>query len=54
MKTAADYDIFKIFAHLHPVEAYESRPKDFMQFMDEEGYGLSEDQVKEIILNLKT
>jgi len=51
-KDTSDYDMFKIFAHLHPVEAYESRPKDFMRFMSDEGYDLSEDQVSEIILNL--
>ena len=48
-----DYDMFKIFAKLHPIEAYGSRPDDFMRFMREEGYKLDEDQVKEIIANIK-
>lgn len=44
-----DLDIFRVFAKLHPVEAYNLRPDDFCIFMREEGYNLSNDQIKAFI-----
>jgi hypothetical protein len=44
-----DWEMFKIFAKLHPVEAYDSRPDDFCKFMRGEGYELNNEQIKELV-----
>ena len=44
-----DWEMFKIFAKLHPVEAYDSRPDDFCKFMRGEGYDLNNEQIKELV-----
>ena len=41
--------MFKVFAKLHPVEAYDSRPDDFCKFMRGEGYDLNNEQIKELV-----
>lgn len=43
-----DWEMFKVFAKLHPVEAYDSRPYDFCKFM-REGYDLNNEQIKNLI-----
>jgi hypothetical protein len=41
---------FKTFASLHPIiEAYDSDPEKFCEFMRKEGYGLTNEQVKRLI-----
>jgi len=42
-------EMFKVFANLHPVEAFELDEKMFMQHMKDKGYDLTIDQVKQII-----
>jgi hypothetical protein len=44
-----DWEMFKVFAKLHPVEAYDSRPDDFCKFMRGEGYDLNNEQIKELV-----
>jgi hypothetical protein len=44
-----DWGMFKVFAKLHPVEAYDSRPDDFCKFMRGEGYNLNNEQIKELV-----
>jgi hypothetical protein len=44
-----DWEMFKVFAKLHPVEAYDSRPDDFCKFMRDEGYDLNNEQIKELV-----
>jgi len=40
---------FKIFAHLHPVEAYDTWPKRFCKLMKKENGTLTDEQIKELI-----
>jgi len=44
-----DWEMFKVFAKLHPVEAYDSRPDDFCKFIRGEGYDLNNEQIKELV-----
>lgn len=44
--------MFKVFANLHPAEAFELDEKMFMQHMKEKGYNLTACQVKQIISEL--
>jgi hypothetical protein len=44
-----DWEMFKVFARLHPVEAYDLRPNDFCKFMRGEGYDINNKKIKEII-----
>jgi|AntAceMinimDraft_10_1070366.scaffolds.fasta_scaffold49117_2 hypothetical protein len=46
---AHNWKMFKIFAKLHPVEAYDHEPDDFCKFMREEGNNMTNKQVKEFI-----
>jgi hypothetical protein len=48
-KKEYDYKAFKIFAKLHPVEAYDLQPDYFFKFMRNEGYKVTDEQVKELI-----
>lgn len=49
MNELHDWETYKIFARLHPVEAYDERNKDFCMFMREEGYDMTDEQIKELI-----
>lgn len=49
MNELHDWEIFKVFAKLHPVEAYDLRPDDFCKFMRGEGYDLNNEQIKELV-----
>ncbi len=49
MNELHDWEMFKVFAKLHPVEAYDSRPDDFCKFMRGEGYDLNNEQIKELV-----
>lgn len=49
MNDLYDWETFKIFARLHPVEAYNSNPDGFCRFMREDGYGLTDLEIKELI-----
>lgn len=49
MNELYDWEMFKVFAKLYPVEAYDSRPDDFCKFMRSEGYDLNDEQIKKII-----
>ena len=49
MKQPEDWQEFKIFARLHPIEAYDSSPDDFCRFMNEQGHGMTNDEIKELI-----
>ena len=49
MNELHDWEMFKVFAKLHPVEAYDSRPDDFCKFMRSEGYDLNNEQIKELV-----
>ncbi len=40
---------FKIFAHLHPVEAYDTWPKRFCTLIRKEKGPLTDEQIKELI-----
>jgi len=40
---------FRIFAHLHPVEAYDTWPKRFCKLMKKENGTLTDEQIKELI-----
>lgn len=51
MNELHDWKMFKVFANLHPVEAYDSRPDDFCKFMHGEGYDLNNEQIKELVDN---
>jgi hypothetical protein len=44
-----DWEMFKVFAKLHPVEAYDSRPDDFCKFMRDKRYNLNNEQIKELV-----
>ena len=44
-----DWEMFKVFAKLHPIEAYDLRPDDFCKFMRGEGYDLNNEQIKELV-----
>lgn len=48
-----DWEMFKVFSQLHPIEAYDSRPEDFCEFIREEGYELNDEQIKSIIKETK-
>jgi hypothetical protein len=43
------WEMFKVFARQHPVEAYDLRPNDFCKFMRSEGYDINNEKIKEII-----
>ena len=49
MNELHDWEVFKIFAKLHPHEAYELRPNDFCKFMRGQGFPLTDDEIKECI-----
>ena len=44
-----DWEMFKVFARLHPIEAYNLRPDEFCKFMRSEGYSLSDSEIKSLI-----
>lgn len=45
-----DWEAFKAFAILHPVEAYDSRKVDFLAYMKHNGYNcMSEKAIEELI-----
>jgi hypothetical protein len=44
-----EWEIFKEFATAYPVEAFDERPSDFCKFMREEGYDMTDEQIKELI-----
>ena len=54
MKAVENYDkiAFEIFASLHPVEAFEKWPNEFMKYMKKKGYTMTKKQVKEMIKEL--
>jgi len=54
MKVVENYDktAFEIFASLHPVEAFETFPDEFMIYFKKMGYTMTRNQVKEIIKEL--
>ena len=41
--------MYKIFAKLCPVDAYDYNPEKFCNFMQEEGYNMTEAEIKEFI-----
>ena len=49
METEFDYEVFKSFARLHPVEAYDLNPVEFCRFMHEEDYNLTDEEIKNLI-----
>lgn len=49
MNELHDWEMFKVFAKLHPIEAYDLRPDDFCKFMRGEGYDLNNEQIKELV-----
>jgi len=49
MNELHDWECYKTFARFHPVEAYDERKKDFYMFMREEGYDMTDEQIKELI-----
>jgi len=54
MEKQENYDktAFEIFSNLHPVEAFETFPDRFMEYMKNEGYVMTKEQVKEMINEL--
>ena len=44
-----DWEMFKVFAKLHPVEAYDSRPDDFCKLIRDKRYNLNNEQIKELV-----
>jgi hypothetical protein len=49
MNEMIEWKMYKIFARLHPIEAYDLRNKDFCMFMREEGHNMTDEQIKELI-----
>jgi Ca2+-binding EF-hand superfamily protein len=49
MNELHDWEEFKIFAKLHPHEAYELRPDDFCNFLRSEGFDLTNEEIKRLI-----
>ena len=49
MNDLLDCAMFKVFAKLHPVEAYDLRPGYFCKFMRDEGYNLNDAQIREVV-----
>lgn len=49
MSEMHDWEAYKTFARLHPVEAYDSRPDDFCKFIREECCDMTDEQIKEIV-----
>ncbi len=49
MNESHDWEMFKVFARLHPIEAYNLRPDEFCQFMRSEGYSLTDLEIKSLI-----
>ena len=41
--------MFKTFARLHPIEAYDYNPEMFCIFMREEGYSLTDEEIKKVV-----
>ena len=49
MNELHDWMMFKVFARLHPIQAYDLRPNDFCKFMRGEGYDMSDEQIKKFV-----
>ncbi len=43
------WEMFKVFAKLHPVEAYDLHPENFYKFIRLEGYTMTKEQIKGLI-----
>lgn len=47
------WEAFKTFAKFYPVEAYESMPNDFCNYMREEGLDWTDEQIKQFVNEFK-
>lgn len=45
-----DKSAYSIFARLHPIEAYHFDNNRFCNFMRDEGYNITDEEVKQLIL----
>ena len=44
-----EYEAFKTFAKLHPIEAYDLEPIKFCNWMRSEGYNLTNEQIETLV-----
>lgn len=44
-----DFEMFKVFAELYPIEAYDLRPDDFCKFIRSKGYNMTDAQIKKFV-----
>ena len=49
MNEYQEWEAFKIFAKMHPIEAYDSNPTDFCKFMRSEGFDFTDEQIKKLV-----
>ena len=49
MNELHDWEMFKMFAKIYPIEAYDLRPDDFCKYVKGEGSDLTDEQIKSIV-----